>query len=72
MTEMEDKELAAYRSDDSDDDNDKPTTTEVQSGKGTNVAGGNYAGTHLTTFKDFLLKEELLRAINEAGFENPS
>lgn len=28
--------------------------------------------THASTFKDFLLKEELMRAINEAGFEKPS
>jgi len=33
---------------------------------------GGYVGTHATSFKDFLLKDELLRAINEAGFENPS
>lgn len=30
------------------------------------------AVTHASTFKDFLLKEELMRAINEAGFEKPS
>lgn len=28
--------------------------------------------TQTSTFKDFLLKEELMRAINEAGFEKPS
>lgn len=28
--------------------------------------------THASTFKDFHLKEELLRATGEAGFENPS
>jgi len=26
----------------------------------------------MATFKDFLLKEELLRAVKEAGFERPS
>ena len=44
-------------------------------------AGGKEAGaapqigqavTQASTFKDFLLKEELMRAINEAGFEKPS
>ena len=33
---------------------------------------GGYVGVNATSFKDFLLKDELLRAINEAGFENPS
>lgn len=28
--------------------------------------------THASTFKDFLLKEEIMRGINEAGFEKPS
>lgn len=28
--------------------------------------------TQASTFKDFLLKEELMRAVNEAGFEKPS
>ena len=28
--------------------------------------------THASTFKDFHLKEELIRATGEAGFENPS
>jgi ATP-dependent RNA helicase UAP56/SUB2 len=37
------------------------------------VAGkGSYAGIHSTTFKDFLLKPELLRAITDCGFEHPS
>ena len=27
---------------------------------------------HGTTFKDFALKDELLRAIKESGFEHPS
>lgn len=29
-------------------------------------------GIHATGFKDFMLKPELIRAIGEAGFENPS
>jgi len=33
---------------------------------------GNYVSVHSSTFKDFLLKEELLRAIADCGFEHPS
>jgi len=32
----------------------------------------HYQSLYLASFKDYLLKEELLRAINEAGFERPS
>jgi ATP-dependent RNA helicase UAP56/SUB2 len=31
-----------------------------------------YVGIHATGFKDFLLKPELLRAIQDCGFEHPS
>lgn len=31
-----------------------------------------YVGIHSTTFKDFLLKAELMRAIQKHGFEHPS
>jgi ATP-dependent RNA helicase UAP56/SUB2 len=34
--------------------------------------GGNYVGVNTTTFRDFLLKPELLRAITDCGFEHPS
>ncbi|KAG0651661.1 ATP-dependent RNA helicase SUB2 [Hyphodiscus hymeniophilus] len=33
---------------------------------------GSYVGIHLTGFRDFLLKPELLRAITDCGFEHPS
>lgn len=33
---------------------------------------GTYSGIHSSGFRDFLLKPELLRAINDCGFENPS
>ena len=40
------------------------------------VSGGNtkgsYVGVHLTGFRDFLLKPELLRAIVDCAFEHPS
>jgi hypothetical protein len=42
----------------------------------TSVAGkdakGSYVGIHATSFRDFLLKPELLRAITDCGFEHPS
>lgn len=33
---------------------------------------GNYVGIHSTSFRDFLLKPELLKAITDCGFEHPS
>lgn len=36
------------------------------------VQKGSYVGTHATGFRDFLLKPELLRAIQDCGFEHPS
>ena len=32
----------------------------------------NYSGIHTTSFKDFMLKAELLKGIEEWGFEHPS
>jgi len=37
-----------------------------------NIKGGNYVGIHTTSFKDFLLREELKKAIATCGFEHPS
>jgi len=31
-----------------------------------------FAGIHTTGFKDFLLKPELMKAIEDCGFEHPS
>lgn len=33
---------------------------------------GSYIGVHATSFNDFMLKAELLRAIGDCGFEHPS
>lgn len=41
-------------------------------GKATDKAKGSYVGIHSTGFRDFLLKNELLRAITDCGFEHPS
>lgn len=35
-------------------------------------AQGSYVGVHSSTFRDFLLKPELLKAITDCGFEHPS
>merc|ERR1711967_215218 len=34
--------------------------------------GGTYSGIHASGFRDFLLKPELQRAIQDCGFEHPS
>ena len=39
---------------------------------GKEVKKGSYVGIHSTSFRDFLLKPELLRAIGDCGFEHPS
>ena len=55
------------------------TTTTVTKGHSTVTAAtekdikkGSYVGIHSTSFRDFLLKPELLRAIGDCGFEHPS
>ncbi|KAJ1504215.1 Suppressor of the cold-sensitive snRNP biogenesis mutant brr1-1, partial [Coelomomyces lativittatus] len=39
---------------------------------GTKDVKGSYAGIQAISFRDFLLKPELLRAITDCGFEHPS
>jgi len=41
-------------------------------GAGADKAKGSYVGIHSTSFRDFLLKPELLKAITDCGFEHPS
>lgn len=36
------------------------------------AGGQGIASVHTTSFKDFLLKEELCRSIADCGFEHPS
>jgi len=33
---------------------------------------GHYVGIHTSSFRDFILKPELLRAVVDCGFEHPS
>ena len=42
------------------------------SGAGAEKGKGSYVGIHSTSFRDFLLKPELLKAITDCGFEHPS
>jgi len=58
------EELLAY--DDSDNEG-KGAADEPKA-----VKKGHYVGIHASTFKDFLLKPELLRAVGDCGFEHPS
>ncbi|KXT18930.1 hypothetical protein AC579_3573 [Pseudocercospora musae] len=39
---------------------------------GADKTKGSYVGIHSTSFRDFLLKPELLKAITDCGFEHPS
>lgn len=41
-------------------------------GAGADKSKGSYVGIHSTSFRDFLLKPELLKAITDCGFEHPS
>lgn len=67
----------------SDNEDAAPTSTEQTTGStaeaaseepaaGNGNAKGSYVGAHTTSFKDFLLKPELLRALTDNGFEHPS
>jgi ATP-dependent RNA helicase UAP56/SUB2 len=64
MAENED-ELLAY--DESDDEGEKGADAEAKDTK-----KGHYVGIHASTFRDFILKPELLRAVVDCGFEHPS
>lgn len=45
--------------------------TEIKE-ESTALQAGNYVTIHSSGFRDFFLKPDLLRAINDAGFEHPS
>lgn len=52
-------------------DYEEEEVPEPEAAKGESVKKG-YVGIHSSGFKDFLLKPELLRAIQDCGFEHPS
>lgn len=45
---------------------------DVAATKTADKAKGSYVGVSSTSFRDFLLKAELIRAITDCGFEHPS
>lgn len=54
------------------DEDDVVSSSAAGSGDGKEIKKGSYTGIHTSGFKDFLLKQELLRAIVDCGFEHPS
>jgi ATP-dependent RNA helicase UAP56/SUB2 len=64
IEEPEEEVLADYEEDE--------LGTEDKTAKAKEVKKGSYVGIHSSGFRDFLLKSELLLAINDCGFEHPS
>lgn len=64
-------ELTAYNSEDEKDKENHDLKKEVSSAPA-KKSDDNYASIHSSTFKDFMLKPELLKAIADCGFEHPS
>mmetsp|Transcript_29052 Transcript_29052/g.28747 ORF Transcript_29052/g.28747 Transcript_29052/m.28747 type:complete len:431 (-) Transcript_29052:37-1329(-) len=59
-----DEELPDYNESDADQEENKGTKTRVKK--------SGFSGIHSAGFSEFLLKEELINAIHECGFEHPS
>ncbi len=53
-------------------DYEEEEVPETEAAKGGDQVKKGYVGIHSSGFKDFLLKPELLRAIQDCGFEHPS
>jgi ATP-dependent RNA helicase UAP56/SUB2 len=70
MADVENEELLDY------DEDEQATESLVAEATATPATGGPKKGTyvsiHISGFRDFLLKPELLRAIVDCGFEHPS
>lgn len=65
--EIDINDLAAYDSEDDEDLNEHEKEKETSNGK-----KDTHVGVHSAGFREFLLKTELLRAIEDCGFEHPS
>merc|ERR1711871_1302596 len=63
MSAEQEEELLDYEDDEQVDQGDKAEGGDKSKG---------YVGIHTSGFKDFLLKPELMRAIQDCGFEHPS
>lgn len=64
------QELADY--DDDQYDQDQDDTQQGNEAQNESNPKGSYATLSSSSFKDFMLKKELMRAIGDAGFEHPS
>lgn len=66
-------ELADYDEDDQfDQEQDETQQTNETQNDSSSHPKGSYATLASSSFKDFMLKKELMRAIGDAGFEHPS
>ena len=65
---MADKEVE----DDLVDYDEEEDAVEDTNDSSKEVKKGSYTGIHASGFKDFLLKQELMRAVVDCGFEHPS
>jgi ATP-dependent RNA helicase UAP56/SUB2 len=55
-----------------DYEEDENQQEQQEGAKAADPAKKGYVGVHSTSFKDFLLKPELFKAIENCGFEHPS
>jgi ATP-dependent RNA helicase UAP56/SUB2 len=65
----EEEEVVDYT--DENDEEANAAAKKPEASKNT-ATGKGYAGIHISGFRDFLLKPELLRAVVDCGFEHPS
>lgn len=59
-----DEELPVYSGDEDQPEENKTGRTRIKK--------GTFSGLHAAGFSEFLLKEELMNAIQKCGFEHPS
>jgi len=69
--DQQNTELADYDEDDHYDQDQDETQQATETQNDSNPKG-SYATLASSSFKDFMLKKELMRAIGDAGFEHPS
>jgi ATP-dependent RNA helicase UAP56/SUB2 len=66
------KEAEVYEEELLDYEEDDDKAVDGAAAAKADVAKKGYVGIHSSGFRDFLLKPELLRAIQDCGFEHPS
>jgi len=74
VTEQQDgqEELPDYDDTETTGDQAQENKGALQTEKRKEVKKGSYVGIHSSGFRDFLLKSELLLAVQDCGFEHPS